>query len=53
MLKTIIVDDEKMAIQSLNLIIRDYCPDLEIIKTANNPLEAIKQISHTKPLTSS
>ncbi len=49
MIKTIIVDDEHMAIQSLQLILKDYCPDLEISGTAKSPLEAIKLINQTHP----
>lgn len=49
MIKTIIVDDENMAIQSLELIMRDYCPDVEVISTAKSPLEAVKKINQLQP----
>lgn len=49
MLKTIIVDDENMAIQSLQLIMKDFCPDIEIVGTAKSPLEAIRLINLLNP----
>lgn len=49
MLKTIIVDDEQMAIQSLQLILKEFCPDVEVSGTARSPLEAIKLINQSHP----
>jgi two-component system, LytTR family, response regulator len=49
MLKTILVDDENMAIQTLQMILKDYCPDIEVAGIAKSPLEAIKLINQTHP----
>lgn len=40
MLKVIILDDESKAIQSLEWEIQTFCPNLEIIGTFTNPIEA-------------
>ncbi len=48
-MKTLIIDDEPSAIESLELIIKEYCPEIEIIGTANSILEGIKLINATKP----
>ncbi|MBI4647812.1 MAG: response regulator [Bacteroidia bacterium] len=49
MLKTIIIDDEPKAIKSLELIIAQYCPVLEIIGTADSGINGIKEIVSKKP----
>lgn len=49
MLKTIIVDDENMAVHTLRMILKDYCPDIELSGTAKSPLEAIKLINQLHP----
>lgn len=49
MLKTIIVDDEHIAIQSLQLILKEYCPDIEIVGTAKSAIEAVKIINQKNP----
>ncbi len=47
-IRTIIVDDEKLAIQGLMLRLQKF-PDVEIIDTCNNGREAIRKIKTEKP----
>ena len=47
-IRTILVDDEKLAIQGLALRLAKF-PDVEIIDTCNNGREAIRKIKTEKP----
>ena len=47
-IRTIIVDDEKLAIQGLQLRLEEF-PDVEIIDTCANGREAIRKIKTEKP----
>ena len=47
-IRTIIVDDEKLAIQGLQLRLEKY-PDVEIVDTCANGREAIRKIKAEKP----
>jgi len=47
-IRTIIVDDEKLAIQGLQLRLEDF-PDVEVIDTCANGREAIRKIKTEKP----
>jgi two-component system LytT family response regulator len=47
-IRTIIVDDEKLAIQGLQLRLEKY-PDVEVIDTCANGREAIRKIKTQKP----
>jgi len=47
-IRTIIVDDEKLAIQGLQLRLEDY-PDVDVIDTCANGREAIRKIKTEKP----
>jgi len=49
MIKTIIIDDEQLAIESLQWEIENFCEDLKIIDTFTNPREAISGINYLKP----
>lgn len=48
-MKTIIVDDEALARRSLESLIKNFCPDLEICGQACNVPEAIKLIMEKQP----
>lgn len=48
-LKTIIVDDEKDALNFIESIIKDYCPQLEVVGTADSAKKGIKIINEKKP----
>lgn len=47
-LSTLVVDDEELAREELTFLLKDY-PELEILETATNGLEAIKLISDLEP----
>jgi two-component system LytT family response regulator len=47
-IRTILVDDEKLAIQGLQLRLMDF-PDIEVIDTCTNGREAIRKIKTEKP----
>lgn len=49
MLNAIIIDDENRAIKTLQLILNEYCKDVNVIDTANSALEAIKKINNKLP----
>lgn len=48
-LKAILIDDEKNSLESLSYEIKEYCPELEVIKTCQNPLEGIKIVQEERP----
>lgn len=47
-IRTILVDDEKLAVQGLQLRLESH-PDIEIVDTAQNGREAIRKIKTQKP----
>lgn len=47
-ISTLIVDDEKLAREELNFLLRDY-PDIEILATAENGIEAVQLIEDLEP----
>lgn len=47
--KTIIVDDEKLAVAGLEKLISKHCPDLQVIATCTTFKEALKAINTLKP----
>lgn len=49
MIKTIIVDDDKSCITTLNKLIEKYCPEFSVLGTANTINEALDLILKTKP----
>ncbi len=49
MIKAILIDDEKSAIQSLTWEIENFCEDVKIIESFTDPLEAISAINYLKP----
>jgi two-component system, LytTR family, response regulator len=48
-LKTIIIDDEPNAVDFINSIIGEYCPDLEVVGQAYNITEGEQKILEVKP----
>jgi len=48
-MKAIIVDDIALAIQSLKADLEDYCPDIEVIGTADGVVNAAKLLKKLKP----
>lgn len=49
MLKAILVDDEIAAIRSLELLLKECCPDVQIIGTARSGNEALKLLTKENP----
>lgn len=47
--KAVIIDDENKAIKSLEIIINQYCENIEIVGTANSAIEGIKIIHRLNP----
>ncbi len=48
-MKIVIVDDEKDAVHSLELMLNEYCSDITIVGKAFSVIEAIKEIQNKKP----
>ncbi len=48
-IKTIIIDDEIDAIRSLELVVKEYFPELEIVASANNIIKGKEIIVKEKP----
>ena len=48
-ISTLIVDDEKKSIFSLELILEKYCPEINVIGTAESVEQAIESINKLKP----
>jgi two-component system LytT family response regulator len=48
-LKTIIVDDERDAVEFISSIIGEYCSSLEVVGKAYNVIEGVPQIMEKKP----
>lgn len=49
MIKTVLIDDEPGAIRTLSLILKEFCPDVEIVATASNAAEGIGVIRKNNP----
>ncbi|MEO5649282.1 MAG: hypothetical protein ABIR03_05075 [Ginsengibacter sp.] len=48
-LKAILVDDELPSLQNLEQKILEFCPDIDIIATAQKPEDAIQLIGQMHP----
>lgn len=48
-IKTILIDDERSSLENLEQKIREFCPELKILATVEQPAEAILLIRHHKP----
>lgn len=49
MLKAVLIDDETDAINSLKIILTEYCPNVEVVGVAQSAIEGIKEINSKKP----
>ena len=49
MIKAVIVDDEQLAIESLQWEIENFSQDVKVVETFTNPKEAISGINYLKP----
>jgi two-component system LytT family response regulator len=48
-LKALIVDDEELARKNLNMLLADYCPEVEVLDEAGNIKDAKEKIETLKP----
>lgn len=48
-LKAILIDDELASLQNLQQKLKEFCPDVEIVATAQRPADAILLIKQYKP----
>ena len=49
MIKTIIIDDEKNAVKALEVALKEFCPQTEIVGMAYSALDGIKEIQMKNP----
>lgn len=49
MIQAVLVDDEDNSLEVLGILLEKYCPDVEIIGTAQNVEEAVETINDLKP----
>lgn len=49
MIKTIIIDDEQNSREAIENLVKSYCPDLQVVATANSVEEGIAIIKKEKP----
>lgn len=48
-MKAIIIDDEKQARVSLSLLLKEYCPEIQLLEECQNLPEGVKAIRKHKP----
>ncbi len=49
MINTVIIDDERLAIESLRWEIDNFCKEIKVVETFTNPKDAISGINYLKP----
>jgi len=49
MLKVLLIDDERLALENLKILIKNYCPYLQVIDTASSVDEGIAKVNKLKP----
>ncbi|WP_300665978.1 LytTR family DNA-binding domain-containing protein [Fluviicola sp.] len=48
-LRAIIVDDERHSLETTAILIRKFCPDVEVIAELQNPIDAVETINTEEP----
>ena len=48
-INTILIDDEDLSVISLKSIIKNYCPEINIIGQAQSAIEGVECINRLKP----
>ena len=48
-LKALLIDDEEFARKNLEILLNDYCPDVEVIGEASSKNEAVQKINELEP----
>jgi two-component system LytT family response regulator len=49
MIKAVLIDDEKIIIESLGMLLSEHCPDVEVIATADSYREGIRILDEYQP----
>lgn len=49
MLKTIVIDDEQKSLKTLVMMLKEYCPQVDVVAEARSALEGIREINLHKP----
>lgn len=49
MLRAVIIDDEKNAVTAMEIALKEYCPDVEVVGTALSAKDGIKEIQNKNP----
>lgn len=49
MIKTLVIDDEEKSLKTLVMMLKEYCPGIEVVSEAKNALEGIREINIHKP----
>ena len=49
MINALLIDDEEFARKNLEILIKEYCPDIEVIGEASNKESALEAIQNLKP----
>jgi two-component system LytT family response regulator len=47
--KAIVIDDEQNAVVNIELILKEFCPDIELVGSATSPVEGLKLINELNP----
>lgn len=48
-IKTILLDDELHSLETLQWLLGEYCPEIEVVATFSDPFEAIKRLRQAPP----
>lgn len=48
-LRAIIVDDERHSLETTAILIRKFCPDIEVVAELQNPIDAVEVINTEEP----
>ncbi|MFN2440129.1 MAG: LytR/AlgR family response regulator transcription factor, partial [Chitinophagaceae bacterium] len=49
MIKTILVDDEIHCLDTLNMLVSDYCPEMQVMEQCVSAKKALEAIEKIKP----
>jgi len=49
MIKALIIDDEMHCLKTLSMLLKEYCPDVQVVKLCENAEDGIEAIKKFKP----
>ena len=49
MIKAILVDDELHCLETLNILLKEYCPDVKVVEKCSSAKAALEAIDRVKP----